>query len=236
MAFAGDDVHGSGLGRVEFSDGKTEAIARIIRERVRNPIRRLLVVGCGSGVEAAILAKELGAEVIGVDISATFDPVAARLVDLRRGDATALELADGTFDYVYSYHALEHIPSYFKALEEMKRVLVEGGAYCIGTPNRLRLIGYLGSKDASVWQKISWNYIDWSAQVRGKFRNEYGAHAGFSSEELQGELQKVFNRVEEITFPYYQHVYFRHRKLINLLEGSGLGRFLFPSVYFMGYR
>lgn len=236
MAFAGDETLAPGSRRADFSDGKTEAIARIIRDRVQKPIRRLLVVGCGSGIEAAILAKELSAEVVGVDLDATFDPAAAHVVDLRRGDATSLEFEDGTFDFVFSYHALEHIPDYRKALEEMKRVLAEGGAYCVGTPNRSRLVGYLGSKDATAWQKISWNFIDWSARARGKFRNECGAHAGFFSGELRGELQKVFSRVEEITLPYYQQVYRRHGALVNLLSGSGLGRFLFPSVYFMGYR
>lgn len=231
MAFAGDTDLTS-----QPADNKTEALARIIRERVRSPIRRILVVGCGSGVEAAILARELGAETIGVDLSATFHPFATRMADLRRGDATSLEFEDGAFDFVFSYHALEHIPNYRKALDEMKRVLAVGGAYCVGTPNRLRLIGYLGSKDATVWQKISWNFIDWSARARGKFRNECGAHAGFSSGELRGDLQKVFSRVEEITLPYYQQVYRRQGTLVNLLGGSGLGQYLFPSVYFMGYR
>jgi len=236
MAFAGNEMHTPGFGRTSFSDGKTEAIARLIRDRVQKPIRRLLVVGCGSGIEAAILSQELNTEVVGVDLGATFDSAAARVVDLRHGDATSLEFENGDFDFVFSYHALEHIPNYRKALEEMKRVLSIGGAYCVGTPNRSRLVGYLGSKDATFGQKISWNFIDWSARARGKFRNEYGAHAGFSSGELRDELQKVFSRVEEITLPYYQQVYRRQVMLVNVLDGSGLGRFLFPSIYFMGNR
>lgn len=218
------------------SDGKTEAIARIIRERTAAPISRLLVVGCGSGIEAAILAKELGATVVGVDLNSNFNSSAAGLADLRHGDATALEFGDGAFDFVYSYHALEHIPDYRKALQEMRRVLVSGGAYCVGTPNRSRVVGYLGSRDTTIGQKIGWNLVDWSARARGKFRNEYGAHAGFSSGELREELQNVFGQVDEITLPYYQQVYSRHENIITALDRSGLGRFLFPSVYFMGRK
>ena len=71
-------------------------------ERTSVPISRLLVVGCGSGVEAAILARELSASVVGVDLEANFDPAAAGLADLRYGDATALEFEDGAFDFVFS--------------------------------------------------------------------------------------------------------------------------------------
>lgn len=231
MASVGEKGHAPACG-----DGKTEVIANIIRERVRSPISRLLVVGCGSGVEAAILAQELGANVVGVDLDSNFNPTAAGLADLRHGDATALEFEDGAFDFVFSYHALEHIPDYRKALQEMRRVLVDGGAYCVGTPNRARLVGYLGSKDATIGQKIAWNLVDWSARARGKFRNEYGAHAGFTCDELREDLQSVFAQVDEITLPYYQQIYSRHESLITALDRSGLGRFLFPSVYFMGRK
>jgi ubiquinone/menaquinone biosynthesis C-methylase UbiE len=194
------------------------------------------VVGCGSGAEAAVLAAELQTEVIGIDIEAAFDPEAAAIADLRQGDARCLEFADQSFDLVYSYHALEHIPNCTKALREMHRVLSEGGAYCIGTPNRLRLIGYLGSKDATCREKLAWNVADWMAQARGRFRNEFGAHAGFSSVELKEMLEGVFGETTEITLQYYLGVYRSYATLVNLLAKWSLGRFLFPSVYFMGKR
>lgn len=234
MASVGEK--GRTFDNVLIVDSKTEAIAKIIRESGSVPISRLLVVGCGSGVEAAILARELGATVVGVDLDSNFDPVAAGLADLRHGDATALEFEDDTFDFVFSYHALEHIPDCHKALQEMRRVLVDGGAYCVGTPNRSRLIGYLGSKDATIGQKFTWNFADWSARARGKFKNEYGAHAGFTCNELRGALQKVFGQVDEITLLYYQQIYSRHESLITALDRSGLGRVLLPSVFFMGFK
>lgn len=219
-----------------FRDGKTEALADLIRERTRAPIRSLLVVGCGSGVEAAILARELGAQVVGVDLDGSFDAAAAAAVDLRRGDATCLDFPNGSFDFVFSYHALEHIPAHGEALAEMARVLSTGGAYCVGTPNRLRLIGYLGSKDATWREKIAWNLADWKARLLGRFRNEYGAHAGFSSSELKAWLAKAFEQTEEITLPYYRRVYQGYAFWVSLLGKLGLGRFLFASVYFMGRK
>lgn len=217
-------------------DRKTEALATILRARARAPVRKLLVVGCGTGKEAAVLAAELGAQTIGVDLHASFDPRAAQLVELRQGDATRLEFPDRTFDFVYSFHVLEHIPDYTRALGEMRRVLADGGAYCIGTPNRSRLVGYLGSVGVSFRDKLAWNFADWKARLLGRFRNECGAHAGFTSTELGGALAKVFGKTEEITARYYLGVYRRHAWLVKLLARSGLGRFLFPAVYFMGTK
>lgn len=183
-------------------DRKTEALSQLIQEATGKTIKRLLVVGCGSGFEAAVLSRTLKAEVVGIDLQSNFDPDAERFVDLRKMDATWLQFKEGTFDFVFSYHVLEHIPDFRKALHEIKRVLAEDGGFCIGTPNRSRMVGYIGSKDASLRNKISWNLNDWQARFEGKFKNEYGAHAGFSQRELCEELQWVFSRVEDITLKY----------------------------------
>jgi len=218
------------------SENKTKVTAKIIRERVGSDLHRILVVGCGSGIEAAILAQELKAKVFGIDINPSFDPIAAKKADLREGDATSLEFVDEYFDFVYSYHVLEHIPNFRKALFEIRRVLIKGGAYFIGTPNRLRLFSYILIKTTPLSKKIKWNLSDWKSRIKGKFRNEYGAHAGFSSHELQVELKNVFNSAEEVTVPYYLESYPRYAHLIRFLDKSGLGKFLFPSVYFFGRK
>lgn len=217
-------------------DVRTEALADLIRARSTRPIRRLLVVGCGSGKEAAILGQVLGADTVGIDLVENFDPRAASLVQLRRGDATCLEFADGSFDFVYSYHALEHIPQHLAALREMRRVLADGGGYCVGTPNRLRLIGYFGSPDTSAREKLRWNMIDWKARLQGRFRNEYGAHAGFSATELAADLRDTIGSAEDITLPYYLRVYRNHNGLCRMLDASGLGKMIYPCVYFLGRK
>src|SRR5690606_17037057 len=107
-----------------------------------------------------------------------------------------------SFDFVYSFHALEHIPQYRTALREIHRVLKPDGGYLIGTPNRSRLVGYLGARNASLAEKIRWNVADWKAMLRGEFRNELGAHAGYSSEELRAELAGVFQCAHSITSDY----------------------------------
>ena len=223
--------HGS---ETVFRDGKTEALSRIIRNWLGPGDSHGLVVGCGSGLEAAILAQELGLDIIGVDLEERFDPRAAARVTLRVGDARNLEFADRSFDLVFSYHALEHIPEYHRALSEMRRVLREGGVYCIGTPNRLRWIGYIGSKDMVWSQKVRANFDDYTARAQGRFRNEFGAHAGYSPEELRGDLEKVFGKTTDITLEYYRAVYRRWRRIAVWLHRIGIGRYVFPSIYFIG--
>lgn len=222
--------------KIDFADPKTKILADIFCKEQNLIPSRLLVVGCGKGIEAAVLAQYLGAKVTGIDIVANFDSRAALHADLRQGDATRMEFADGSFDFVYSFHALEHIPDYRAALAEIHRVLCPGGRWMIGTPNRDRIIGYLGSKDASIAEKLHWNYIDWRAKFHGKFRNELGAHAGYTQEELSSELAKVFSKVTDITFDYYRNLYSRKLNLINAAISSGTASWLFPCIYFMGQR
>lgn len=201
----------------------------------QNGCPRLLVVGCGQGIEAAVLAQDLNAQVVGIDIEEHFDPRAVERVTLQLGDAMALTFDDASFDIVYSFHALEHITDPHRALSEMHRVLRPGGLWCIGTPNRARLVGYVGGN--STWkQKLAWNWADWRMRMRGRFRNEFGAHAGYTSAELRGMLSRHFSTVDEITQRYYQGLYRRRTGLVRLLNTTGLGRVVYPSVYFIGRR
>lgn len=217
---------------------RTNVTVLLIREYLETTFKRILVVGCGSGIEAVTLAKEfINTEVIGIDLDPSgFNPLAADLVDLRKGDATHLEFSDNHFDLVYSFHALEHIPQPETALSEMARVLVAGGGFFIGTPNRGRLIGYLGSETASWKEKFAWNWYDWKARWQGRFDNKYGAHAGFLSQELLKELELNFVQVKEITIPYYLELYKSQALIIHLLARLGLGRILFPAIFFGGRK
>jgi SAM-dependent methyltransferase len=208
-------------------------VADLIRRNMVRPPKRVLVVGCGSGREAAELATAFGCEVTGIDIETKWDPAAAAVAKLQYGDATALEFPDRSFDLVYSYHALEHIPDFRRALSEMKRVLADDGCYFVGTPNRHRLIGYLGSQN-TLLNKLRWNMTDWNARLRGKFRNEFGAHAGFTRAELQDELSGAIGPAKNVTLLYYLSLYARKASYVRMLDRLRLSSLLFPAIYFIG--
>lgn len=93
---------------------------------------RVLEVGVGTGLNLGHYAE--GTRVTGIDLSARMLDVAreraerlGRAVDLRAGDAQALDLADASFDSVVITFALSTIPDDRRALTEARRVLVPGG-------------------------------------------------------------------------------------------------------------
>lgn len=219
-----------------LTDTKTEKVARLIESFHGKPISNLLVVGCGTGLEAAILAQRLGSNVTGIDLEDRFDERAKQVADLKTGDATALEFDDGSFDFIFSYHALEHISDPEKALKEMHRVMTPDAGFWIGTPNKSRVVGYIGGKDTSFRDKINWNIMDWKARFAGKFENELGAHAGYTSAELRGLLSSAFYVVDERTTEYFSTIYSHRNGLIKAIEASRMSHRIYPSVYFSGRR
>lgn len=226
----------SGDGQLSaIRDRKTEIIASIIKER-HNHVKRILAVGCGSGIEAAVLAQELNAEVIGIDLQDDFSAGASDVATLHVGDATALSFGDESFDFVYSFHALEHIHDPEMAIGEIHRVLSRKGVYWIGAPNRSRMLGYVGSRNFSFGKKIQWNLRDWVARLKGEFRNELGAHAGFSTGELQALLETKFGNPHDVALSYYCRLYPQYKTTIEWVARMKLERFIFPSVYFIGTK
>jgi ubiquinone/menaquinone biosynthesis C-methylase UbiE len=103
----------------------------VLRALARGAHRRVLDVGCGTGLLAERLARELpGVAVVGCDFSrgmlrqaASRGPGPAFV----QGDALRLPLRDGAFDAVVSTEAFHWFPDQGAALCEFFRVLVPKG-------------------------------------------------------------------------------------------------------------
>jgi len=79
-------------------------------------------------------------------------------------DATRpFPFADGTFDYVFTEHMIEHIP--FEAaiwmLRECHRVLKSGGIIRVTTPNLAAIVGLYGNNQTQRQQ----DYLHWFCQT-----------------------------------------------------------------------
>lgn len=213
---------------------KTDALTTFIAQNFPTP-GSILVVGCGSGLEAGAMARAFGAETHGIDIceSFEFDHEGSRPAILTYMDARSLDFPSDRFDLVYSFHALEHIPDPKRALAEMSRVLRPGGHFIVGTPNRSRLLGYFGAPHP-LRAKIAWNIADWRMRLSGKWSNEAGAHAGFSARELLAMTRAAFGQSRDISSDYYRLLYPRHERKVGIVDRSGLKSVVYPCVYVAG--
>ena len=95
--------------------------------------KSILDLGCGGGIDSAEFARN-GAVVVSADFSQTSVNTTHNLLqeaglqaNVVQADATNLQFDDNTFDCVYSFGVLHHIPSIDKTLVEIKRVLKPDG-------------------------------------------------------------------------------------------------------------
>jgi len=196
-------------------------------------VHRILVLGCGNGLEAGYMQHVFGAEVHGVDIHEQFDPWAMKYASLRNYDGKRLPYPDGYFDAIYSYHVLEHVENVPDMLMEIRRVIRQEGFVYIGVPNKSRLLGYIGMNDKSLYRKVRQNVIDIIKRLKGEWDNALGAHAGFKEQELSQMLGKYFRQTVPVTHYYYSAKWQKYERLLRLLETLWIDKILMPSVYML---
>ena len=200
----------------------------------------VLVAGCGAGHEAAFLQQEFSAVVTAIDAHDCSSPRYADLPDLSFREASVLALPFGaeSFDLVFYHHVIEHVSDPQGSLEELSRVLRPTGWLFIGTPNRHRLVSAAGAYEQTDWQstlrsKLGDNFQDWTARLKGRFRNEFGVHAGFSTGELDRMLAPHFPYRHWVTKEYLRYKYGagRFRLPIKVLTNPALIWLAAPSIY-----
>jgi ubiquinone/menaquinone biosynthesis C-methylase UbiE len=101
---------------------------------------RILDLGSGPGLVTLLLAERYPlAQVVGVDFSPRQVQAAERLLSREHvancsfevGDAVDLAWEDGSFDVVVSTFSISCWPDIARGLQEIRRVLVEGGEACV---------------------------------------------------------------------------------------------------------
>ncbi|MGH9404845.1 MAG: class I SAM-dependent methyltransferase [Terriglobia bacterium] len=193
-----------------------------------------LVVGCGAGDEVLYMQRAFASpRVFGLDVDSRFSPDARASRCVLRADALRLPFADNRFDFAAAFHSLEHVGDARQAIAEVWRAMRPGGWFYLGVPNRNRWLGYLGSFDATLRQKITWNLADWRARISGTFSNERGAHAGFGRRELSALLAERFTCIQLVTEEFLRFKYGARlpARVLNLLLSPRWIDHVAPSHY-----
>jgi 2-polyprenyl-3-methyl-5-hydroxy-6-metoxy-1,4-benzoquinol methylase len=115
-----------------------------------SPPLRILDIGCGTGVNAAVLAQH-GHHIVGVDLSSVaIEQYRARgfegyVCDI---ESEPLPFTAGSFDLVYASEVIEHCADTAAFLQELNRTLQPGGQLLLSTTNSafwpFRVLGAMG--------------------------------------------------------------------------------------------
>jgi len=101
------------------------------------PPRRILDLGCGSGLSTLALAETFAdAEIVGVDISPNMLAAAARKlprVRFAQGDAAHFDTAG--FDLVFANAVMHWVPDHLAVLRRIALTLPEGGRLAVQSPD-----------------------------------------------------------------------------------------------------
>jgi ubiquinone/menaquinone biosynthesis C-methylase UbiE len=99
----------------------------------------VLELGCGTGLLLARVAR-VASRAVGIDLSpGMLEQARTRGLSVLEGSVTALPFDDASFDVVYSFKVLPHVPDLRRALEEASRVTRPGGMVIVELYNRLSL-------------------------------------------------------------------------------------------------
>ena len=109
-----------------------------IQSLVKPNTRRILDIGCGSGVLASELKKKFGSEVWGIEIENKCAHHASMVLD--RYISGSIEsnidnLSDSYFDAIIFADVLEHLYNPWKVLKDIRSKLADGGEIIASIPN-----------------------------------------------------------------------------------------------------
>lgn len=164
----------------------------------------VLDIGCGNGFIAHHLSAMLGTTASGIDLGAT----SAAPIDYRQYDGAAFPTPDKSFDAVLLCYVLHHAQDVSVVLEEVRRVLREGGLAII-----------YEDIPARFWDKgVCWIH---NQQWRGRtgpctFRSDEEWRTLFSSMGFEIVNGRSLSRWRNLTHPVSRKFY-----LLRLRMGRG---------------
>lgn len=185
-------------------------------------------------MEAQVLAVVFPSNIVGIDLEISKEMSQGKL-KLLKGSIESMPFPNNYFKFVHCYHVLEHVKRPQQALMEFKRILSKDGLIFIGFPIRLRIAPmYLKSHQSlNIAKKIKYNLRDYRQKVSGKFKNEFGAHAGFAESEFINIAREYFSTIKSFRKDYSKLIYPSYRILIDFASILNADDYFFPSNYYL---
>lgn len=132
--------------------------------------RRVLEVGPGPGELSERMRRELGCEVVAIDVSDRMVELArSRGVDARVGDVQELPFVDTEFDLVVAAWVLFHVPDLDRGLAEIARVLAPGGTLIAVTNSEHHLAEARTHAGISMVRRMTFSRENGEATLRRHF-------------------------------------------------------------------
>lgn len=120
--------------------------------------KRILEIGCGSGTGAGIINKTYRPrQYIGIDLDEKMVRIAKqknpeRNMTFMEGDVSSLPFREESFDAVFDFGVIHHIPNWKDCVREVHRVLTQGGHFILEDLSRESFSTFFWG---SIWQRVT---------------------------------------------------------------------------------
>jgi 2-polyprenyl-3-methyl-5-hydroxy-6-metoxy-1,4-benzoquinol methylase len=164
--------------------------------------KKVLDLGCGSGVLSVVLAKN-GAKVTAADLTENATKMTQRNAKLQklninvvRTDAENLAFADNSFDYVLSWGVLHHTENTERAFAEVSRALKPNGTGLVMVYHKSSIFYYI---KGSIWLLFKGKiFMGYSLKTVIDFYVDGYFHRHFTKQELTGSLRQANLNTQKI--------------------------------------
>ncbi len=164
----------------------------------------VLDVGCGNGFIAHHLSGMLGTSVVGIDLGNS----AEAAIDYRRYNGAHFPVVDESFDAVLLCYVLHHAQDVSVVLDEMRRVLRDGGCAII-----------YEDIPGSWWDRgvCSWHNLLWKTRTGScTFRDESEWRALFETFGFEIVSERRLSRWRNLTHPVRRRFYLLKKSKISV--------------------
>lgn len=189
---------------------------------------KVLDIGCGNGNTAIWLAQQTGCEVVGIDLSGVRVNNAQEKaknyphlnISFEKASATSLPYDDNSFTHVWSQATIYHIPQREKALQEIHRVLQEGGTFIFDD-----LITPISEISPSGWQYV-YERLLFEPTFSLESYADFLSHLGLLVREkvdLSDHLKKSYELLSQLALEKYPDLSIAYQKMCDAIDKRELG-------------